>query len=566
VSDDHGLEFRPDAIGHLLSDLKFKVPPHQRSYKWERSEQVKQLFDDVQDAMDSSGDGLYFLGMLVLMRGANPRDRCEVIDGQQRLATVSIFMAAVRDYFEERNDDRAGDIATKYLAERDTRSRVLDANLLLNVEDNKFFDSHVIKGNPLPPRDKIESTSNRRIAEAMQEARDRVRKIASLGAAETAGDRLLDWVDYFQDRARIVAIIVSAEHNAYTLFETLNDRGLDLTRADLIKNHLFSRAGDKLDHVRQEWATMSGTLEAAGDEDVTVEFIRHYWMSKFEPVTTKKLYDVFKKKTHAKTAAYDAVHDLAINSKYYAALLNPEAKLWEQYGDTVRDHVTAIRQMGIAVIRPLALAVLRRFPDKEVKTSFRLFVNWSVRLLIAGGHKGGSIESAYSARAIAVESGRLKTAAQLAKDMADIVPTDDVFRSAFASAHVTKANLARYYLRAIEDMLASEPHPELIAQPNAEKVNLEHVLPQNPSSQWNVDSREAGDLYNRIGNLAILPASVNVEIGNEGFDVKKKAFARSAYKFTSMIADRKSWTEDEINDRQCKLAEEAVRTWPLKFW
>lgn len=574
MTDDDKEENEPkfvlDGIGHLLKDRLFRVPPHQRSYKWDAEEHVRQLFRDVQDAMNGSES--YFLGMIVLKSGATKRDRVEIIDGQQRLATVSIFLAAVRDHFltekTAEGNDRAQEIQRIYLADRDLRTLESDPRLYLNTEDKDFFSDHIIKGVQIPEftRRSKHPPSHKRIAEALAQARAQVEAIASAGSPDKSGERLLNWVEYFVDMARVVAIFVPEEQNAYTLFETLNDRGLELTKADLIKNHLFGRCGKRLDEVRQLWTEMTTNLESAGGEEGTVDFIRHYWSSQHQHVRTKGLYLAVKTKTQAAKSAYDTSVSLRDNSRLYAALINPDAKFWKDYSDATQMHVRTLLEVGVSVLRPLALSVLGMFEEKEAATAFQLFVNWSVRFLIAGGHRSEAVEVGFSKTAIEIANSRIKTAPQMSKALVALVPGDDDFQNAFAIATVSKSVLARYYLRAIEDRMASAPHPEWITQPDSSKVNLEHVLPLNPSPGWAITKEEAEPLHNRIGNLALLPSSVNVDIGNKDFDEKKKAFANCGYGFTAWIAGQPKWGEAEISARQSLLAKEAVETWPLRFW
>lgn len=570
MPDDSGVEFKHDGIGHLLKDKLFRVPEHQRSYKWEREEHIRQLFNDVQDAMDDQNSDGYFLGMIVLKKGKNEADRLEVIDGQQRLATVSIFFAAVRDYFRSiRDDDRADDIQRIYLAERDTRTQDQEPHLHLNTEDKGFFQKHVIDGAPIPTfkkKDKV-PPSHKRLADALAEAKDQVNRIASHGASSSAMDRLMDWCDYFRHKARVVAIFVPEEQNAYTLFETLNDRGLELTKADLIKNHLFGRSGSRLGEVRQQWTEMTATLESAGGEVGTVDFIRHYWSSRHAHVRTKQLYTVVKAKTNAATRAYDIATEMSGDAKLYSALLNPESKVWIDYqSDAMREHVRTLMHVGVSILRPLQLAVMREFERKEIITAFRLFVHWSVRFLVTGGHRSEGTEVPFSEAAIEVSDKKITTGPQLAKKLNKSIPQDDQFVAAFATATVSKAFLARYYLRAIEDNRANSPNPEWIAQPDSDKVNLEHILPLNPSPGWKLTSDEAEPLHARIGNLALLQTAMNTEIKNDTFANKKQAFKNSSFFYTNWIAKQSKWEEAEIDARQTLLAEEAKKTWPLRFW
>ena len=148
--------------------------------------------------------------------------------------------------------------------------------------------------------------------------------------------------------------------------------------------------------------------------------------------------------------------------------------------------------------------------------------------------------------------------------MADIIPNDPLFRSAFAEQRVSQAFLARYYLRALEQKVKGEAEPEFVPTDDENFINLEHVLPENPEGNWpGFDSSTAEAFYKRLGNLVLLQAKKNTLIGNGGFATKTKTISESAYMLTSEVAGKAKWGPDEIAERQAKLADLAVLTWPM---
>jgi uncharacterized protein with ParB-like and HNH nuclease domain len=129
MSSRAGIEIDREGIGHAISDNTLAVPIYQRSYMWEE-EQVRQLFEDLAGAM-ASDNADYFLGSIVVAK--NPQGIPEVVDGQQRLATVTILIAAIRDYFAQHGDDQAAnEFERQYLLSRDMRTREILPKLRLN--------------------------------------------------------------------------------------------------------------------------------------------------------------------------------------------------------------------------------------------------------------------------------------------------------------------------------------------------------------------------------------------------------------------------------------------------
>jgi hypothetical protein len=149
--------------------------------------------------------------------------------------------------------------------------------------------------------------------------------------------------------------------------------------------------------------------------------------------------------------------------------------------------------------------------------------------------------------------------------MARYIPTDPEFETAFATARVSRARLARYYLRAIENDLAGSDQPEFVANADVESVNLEHVLPLTPGDDWGVSDEEAEAVQKLIGNLALMQAGPNSQEGNTSFAEKKKAYAKSAFQTTKSLASVSKWDATAIRSRQAELARHALKTWPLTF-
>lgn len=551
-----------EGIGHALSDNLLAVPMYQRSYAWE-DRHVADLFQDIATAIRKD-ENEYFLGSIVITRAT--ANRPEVVDGQQRLATTSILLAAIRDWFFNNGDEaRAQDIEKDSLTTRDFRTQETDSRLRLNQVDQDFYSKRILcrpgDGNRSihPGRE-----SHRRIERAAELAKQHVENIASL--SNTPIESLADWIEYLNTKVKVIWVSVPSYANAFTIFETLNDRGLDLAISDLLKNHLFHLAGDRITEAQQRWISMFGALEAVGGENIVVDYIRHLWSSKYGSTREKDLYDKIKAIITSKQAAIDFTTDLAENAKLYAAILNVDHVHWKEYGSSSREHMATINLLRMIQIRPLLLAILAKYSRNEVIKVLPAMVSWVVRFLISGGLGGGMLEKHYSDRANEVWSGTLDSASSLVEKMREVVPSDRKFEVAFASARVSTNYLARYYLRGLENQFHGEENPELVPNPNEEAINLEHILPEQPSTAWShVDAEMASAYYNRIGNLALTQVKINVEIGNDGFSEKKEYYASSGYNLTSSLTSFPEWGPEQIDTRQKELAKLAVQTWPNKI-
>jgi hypothetical protein len=115
----------------------------------------------------------------------------------------------------------------------------------------------------------------------------------------------------------------------------------------------------------------------------------------------------------------------------------------------------------------------------------------------------------------------------------------------------------------LELQAKGDSQPELLPNEETQAVNLEHVLPQNPSLTWNVDQETASACFRRLGNMVLLKAEVNSVIGNAPFGDKKAFLAKSGFLLTKKVAKFKSWGMEQISERQKELAKLAVHAWPL---
>lgn len=245
------MRFEEAGLGSVLKQHLLAVPPNQREYSW-TDEEVIQLFQDYARAIDE--DGPYFLGTIVTISG--DAGTLEVVDGQQRLATTAILLAGIRDKLDEINEEiLVESINNEFLTGIDRKTRERIARLRLNVDDAQVFEQLMQPGDAA-----LEATrdSHDRLIDATAEAAKFVEALVSVVAPSDQGDLLERWVTFIEHRALVILLTVPDGADAYKMFETLNDRGLRTSQADLIKNYLFGRSGDRLAEVQNKWSYMRG--------------------------------------------------------------------------------------------------------------------------------------------------------------------------------------------------------------------------------------------------------------------------------------------------------------------
>jgi hypothetical protein len=553
--------FHELGIAGVLKAYRLQVPLNQREYRWE-SKQVTTLFQDLTKAIDDE-EAEYFLGTIVTV----PRElnSLEVVDGQQRLATIAILLAEMRNYMRGGSDDIiARKIDTEYLTEIDADKREEGPKLSLNIDDNEFF-RNMLTARSEKEKPQPSLSSHLLLREAFAESKKHITKILAGLNKNHHGDALNRWVRYLEHGARIILLEVPTGANAYKMFETLNDRGLRTSQADLVKNYLLEQAGEKRKvEAQQKWARMRHSLETLEEDDITVTFLRQAMIVIGGHLRENQVFEAVQAKAKGPSTSLQFLASLETLAGVYVAIFNPEHERWNSYPDTIRRGIQTLNLLNIRGLRPLMLAVAAQFKPKEASEAFRMFITWGVRFIITSSTSRGSIDELLAEAAHLVFTGEITSASGLRKQVSDTIPLDEEFRRAFEIASVSKAQFARYYLRSLEMAAKGEATPWFIPNDDTQVINLEHVLPEELEGNWpDFDDDTVRVYVRRIGNLALLLAKSNSDLKSANFKTKKAVYKDSPYELTRMIAKFSSWTKDEIVTRQKALAELALKAWPL---
>lgn len=552
------IEFEEIGLGGILKAYRLKVPSNQREYSWTKDE-VTTLFTDLANAISNERGQDYFLGTIVTIPKSH--DLLEVADGQQRLATTAILLAEIRNYLAESEPLIAESIEKEFLTDIDREKRQRVAKLTLNLDDNEFFskmlgkDAKVSIGN-VP--------SHKRLRDAFALAKKQVNRIVAGFDKKDHGDTLNRWIQFLEHGAQVILLKVPTVANAYKMFETLNDRGLKTSQADLVKNYLFGQAEERLAEVQQKWTRMKSTLESLEEDDITVTFLRQAMIAIRGHLRESEVYEKVQERVRGPQSAAQFLSQLETMAQTYVAIFNPEHERWNTYPDTVRRAIQALNLLNIKGIRPLMLAVASQFQPREAGEAFRMFISWSVRFVITSTTSRGSIDEVLGNAAHMVFNGEIPNATIIRKTVSHIIPLDEDFKKSFEVASVSKAHFARYYLRSLEMAAKGEATPWFIPNDDKQVINLEHILPQSPQGNWPWFSDDDVKVYSRrIGNLALLLAKTNADLQSEEFPKKSAVYRDSPYELTRMVAKNTEWTKDDIINRQKVLAELALKAWPL---
>ena len=550
-------------IGSLLGRYERRrvvLPEFQRSYSWERA-QVSQFLDDLfRFETEFSKNPLtasYFLGPIVVI---HHDDYVLLLDGQQRLATATIALAAMRDTARAQDKpgttkgaDFARDIQRE-LIEKDTDP--VSHSLTLGELDEPFFVKGIKSDPPAFPVSKLRS--HVLIQNAYQSA---IAQLAGLLKAKSYDEslRLLKSLrDALSKGMTLVGIVVSSEEDAYSIFETLNDRGLRLSVPDLVLNLLMRRAPDHTARklVRQNWNSM---LRQMAKRDVS-RFLRHMWVSQYGDLKTEGLYTAIKRQLeNSELTSTEYAERCAEECDLYVALLDVNVPMSKT---ALVDLEGIVKYLQITSAPPLLLAGYRCLSQHDFEKLLHTIIVTYVRYVVATNQNPLDFETACyeAARQIrAMAAASTDSAKQLgaAKErLRELATADDAVREGAAEL-VLERSEALWLLTQLANGMQSATK-----EVGMDRANLEHIAPQNPGAAW-PNKDEIEPLIWHIGNLTILGERLNAKAQNKGFAEKAAQFySKSEIAMTKEILSYSDWSETTIRSRARKLAGRINETWP----
>ncbi|MBD2183972.1 DUF262 domain-containing protein [Aerosakkonema funiforme] len=552
------------SVGKLLAgNYSYCVPSFQRDYSWTETE-VEQLWQDITETIDE-GRTEHFIGSIVVNNSRKPE--LQLIDGQQRLSTISILMCVLRDIAKEQGDNQlAQAISEKYLGSLNLRTRKTEPKLVLNENNNQFYQKNIVESKGIESlrqiaKDKQLEKSSKLIIDSYlclyKFIQERMKKSIDVGEV------LIQLEECVRDKLIAIVIAVADEANSYLIFETLNDRGLDLSVADLLKNYLFSRAGKHIKEVQIKWATINRLAE---NFELT-KFIRHYWLSRYESVTEKDLYRKMASKLKTSSDVLNFLNGLSEAAQVYGALENSQSFVWDSYDVNVKYDLERLNIFKVNQCYSVLLAAKDNLPAELFPKVLRMIVILSFRYSVISASNPNKLESAYGKIVKYIREEKPKTAKAIFEQLKEIYPKDTEFANSFAQKSLANSSrLARYILSEINSYYTG--NKELVANPNGTELNLEHILPQSLKDLWLGEFSKADpNLYiYRLGNMTLLDSSVNRKLGNNSFQDKcAKAYQSSKLKITQEILDYPVWGPKQIEERQNKMAKAACQIWRLDY-
>jgi hypothetical protein len=547
--------------------LTYKIPHFQRDYSWTESE-WDDLWQDILGTISEGGEPAHYMGYLVLQ--SDDEKTFEVIDGQQRLTTLTLIVLAVLKNIQdlvgkginpEQNQRRIDQIRQSYIGYLDPVTLVSRPKLSLNRNNNDYFQTYLIPLGHLPQRGfKASEHSLRKAFEWFyKRIQDYLKKING-----DPGKALAQLVEDISDKLFFTVITVTDELNAYKVFETLNARGVRLSSTDLLKNYLFSVLHKENQHEHElkilddRWEKMVGRLGSESFPD----FLRTHWNSRHAFVRQSELFKTIRKKVNSRDSVFSLLRDMEQDTDTYIALTQPETSEWS---NEIKDYVRKLRMFSVRQPFPLILAAARVISDGELETLIRSCVVISFRYNVIGKLQSNEQERVYTTVAQKIFAGEFVSLNQILLSLRPIYIEDDSFFSFFADKSFDTRNsrntkIVRYILCQLEKQESNQDHDF-----ESNTFNIEHILPQKPDAGWqDFTDAELDTMTFRLGNMALLEKNKNQQAENSSFQIKKPILASSGFKTTQSIAvENESWSSERIEIRQKKMAKLAKTIWRI---
>lgn len=563
-------------LSELLSvNRKYIVPRFQREYSWVK-EQIHELWYDVVSniKINESGELInneYFIGSLVLV-GDETGQEMQIVDGQQRLTTITIFLSVLCDCFNSIGKEQLAEaLFQNYIEGKDDNGQHFFK--LINETPKPFFQRNIQFLKKFD--DTPESTEEKNLLAAYKE-------ITTLASKETLnshfGIKITNDDDYesflkaIRDQIlrflKIIFITVNDEDEAYTIFETLNARGMNLTFVDLIKNELFKalKSDHPSDEAKDNWRKIRSILTNRTGTGTIESYIRHWWASKYAFVNNDNLYRSFIKRwRNGEIEPITFIQELVEDAKIYSIISSPLETDFPQIEDKkIYNSLNALRLFGITQCRPFILALFKakskgKLRHRDMINAMVLIEKFHFMFNAVCSLRPSGIEGAYSkaARSINDPSSSKESNGQVIEQLSALLsnrkPELTVFTEKFSDILFTnektkQKKLIQYIISQIET--SRHPHAEL----KPDSITLEHI-----ESQSNGNSKEIG----MIGNLLPLSKRLNEMAENKNVAQKIAIYSQSEY---AMVAEfvseygglyNNNWSESEIKDKTDRLSGEA---------
>lgn len=558
----------------------FEIPNFQRAFAWEE-ENFEQLFSDIKDALQLNQENgkefdehePYFLGSIILWIKKLKDDgsgEYAIIDGQQRLVSLAILMALMRDLTND--DDHKMDLQTS-IYQKASKAKGTSEKVRIKVREKEedFFKNYILKegGTNINGIDKSSlSESKQHMVEAIE-----IFKKGFRNEKETIDQTFLDnYIKYLLQKVVLVVIKTSNLASAFRLFNIINARGMSLTNADLLKSESLSVVPKE-----EEWRytkIWEDIEEDLGSEkmEMLISFIRSM---KLKEKARKSIFEEFDSKIFKKEPSFKGksfIEYLHKVSQVYREKIEDASINTERSGEGVYYYNLISLMRDFLPFNDWMTAIIKfkeRFNDDSQLLEFlkiferKIVVDW-----IAGLSFSERLTRIYKVIKLIEDSPNPEDIFKNSIFNDEIKNNGDSFNNALDDINFYgkgRTSVPKYILLRI-DMERSYNQNKEIAYKGKREITVEHILPRTPTDQYwlnNFTEDERLKWTNKLGNLVLLNSKKNSQVGNKPFPQKVKDYfeKKSDFDITNELKIYPEWTFEKLENRHGELMREAIKIW-----
>jgi len=529
----------------LEGTKQYVVPLFQRPYSWEK-DQWGRLWDDLKELCEDSNPRTHFMGSIVTLPTRSVPEgvtKYLLIDGQQRLTTIFVLLAILRDNAIAKGKQELAEEIRNTLLVNPYKKETDYFKLLPTQIDRTYFEK-LIRDSAMDDHNQI-----------INAYRFFSRKLSESGFEEETLKKVIT------NNLSVISILFDVNDNPYLVFESLNAKGKPLSQADLIRNYFFMRIHiDQQEAIhRQYWKPMQ---DALGDS--LTEFIRHYIMKEGTIVRQNDIYFILKEIT-SKGDVIDWLKDLKRFSEYYERIMNPEKEDVQE----LKRGLSRLNRLQVTTTYPFLLNCYNNYSSGKINLEqfediLNILENFIIRRFICN-IPTNQLNKIFSPLNLQIQNSGFHDFIEGAKFLLQNkgYPNDIEFKERLKDTKLYGASD-----RAIKTKLILETLEESYA--HKEKIDftgldIEHIMPQKLTEYWR---NHLGDdwekthnlLLHTIGNLTL--TAYNPEISNGSFEQKKPYYSNSHLEMNKYFSDINKWTKEDIESRSENLADKALEIWP----
>lgn len=543
----------------FCDDYLFQIPSYQRPYSW-TIEQASELVMDLQEYIKGKKGEIeslnpYFLGSIVLIKG--DKADSEVIDGQQRLTTLTILFSVLRYLIED--TDIKNEI-TKYLGQKGSKLlKTKDTfRILLRPRDKEFFQRNIQHD------DGIEAlfSSKDELEDSLLNIKKNAKCICDILKNEPQ-EELFRLTQFVLIGCYLVVVATPDNDSAYRIFSVMNDRGLDLTATDILKSNIIGKIPDsEKNNYTDKWEDIEESIGRESFSDLFSHIRMIYRMSKPQGTLVKEFDEYVKPKENPEKFINDT---LIPCSEAYTNIINENFSS-EEKAESINAALGWLNSIDNSDWVPPAIEYLTKNKNQpEMLLSFlKKLERLASCMMIFRGNINYRIKR-YSEILTWIRSGK-----DLLSENSPIHLTHDEIDNTLSAlnGNVYESTRTRLMILLRLDSILSDS----TAKYDHKIITVEHVLPQNPEASskwvdWIPDEEKRRSLVHRLGNLALLSRAKNSSAKNYELDKKKKSYFMvngvSPFALTTQVLSKNEWTENVISERQIEYMEKLTKEWDL---